>query len=85
MRFKKDSGNNGYHGLERKGFAKSFVFVLLGYEASRKAIQNMREKIMFVVLSFLFGVCFGFFLESAQEKGNCAINFHLCYKALLVL
>lgn len=74
-------------GLERKGFAKSFVFVLLGYEASRKEIQNMREKNMFVVFSFLFGVCFGFdyFLESTQEKGNCAINFHLCYKALLVL
>lgn len=30
--------------LHIKGFAKCFGFVLLGYEASRKAIQKIREK-----------------------------------------
>lgn len=55
VRFRRD---NWQHELERKGFAKPFGFVLLGYEARRKAIQHMRQKhlngIRVLLLFYLF-------------------------------
>lgn len=76
--------------MDKMDWKEKILLSLLGlsYLAMKQAErQHRKRKNMFVVLSFLLGfvLVLFFFLKPTQEKGDCAINFHLCYKALLIL